>query len=77
MSLTIQLDAATAEAVQEVAAEQHRSADEVVRDAVLEYARSTKRELPKGTGKYRSGRSDVSQRAREILRDATKEGRWP
>ena len=77
MTLTIQLDAATAEAVQVVAAEQQRSADEVVRDAVLEYARSAKRELPKGTGKYRSGRSDISQRARDILRDATMDGLWP
>ena len=64
MSLTIQLDQATAEAVQELAAEQQRSADEVVREALSAYVRSAKRVLPKGIGKYHSGRSDVSTQAR-------------
>ncbi|HLQ44785.1 MAG TPA: ribbon-helix-helix protein, CopG family [Planctomycetaceae bacterium] len=77
MSLTIQLDPATAEAVQELAAEQQRSADEVVRDALSAYVRSAKRGLPKGIGKYHSGRSDVSTQARQILRDAARDGQWP
>ncbi len=77
MSLTIQLDPATAEAVQELADEQQRSADEVVRDALSAYVRSAKRALPKGIGKYHSGHSDVSTQARQILRDATRNGQWP
>lgn len=77
MSLTIELDAATAAVVQELAAEQHRSANEIVREALSVYAHSGTRTLPKGIGQYRSGQSDVSMQARRILRDAAKEGRWP
>lgn len=77
MSLTIQLDPVTAEAVQELADEQRRSADEVVREAVSAYVHSAKAGLPQGVGKYHSGRSDVSTQARQILRDAAKDGRWP
>lgn len=77
MSLTIQLDPDTAEVVQELAAEQQRSADEIVRDAISAYLRSARRVLPKGIGKYHSGLSDVSAQARQILRDATRNGQWP
>ena len=77
MSLTIQLDPVTAEAVQELADEQQRSADEVVREAVSAYVRSAKTTLPQGIGKYHSGRGDVSTQTRQILRDAAKDGRWP
>ena len=76
MSLTIQLDEATTEVVQELAAEQRRSTDEVVRDALSAYAHSAKRALPKGVGKYHSGQSDVATQARQILRDAVEEGQW-
>ena len=74
MSRTIQLDPGTAEAVQELANEQQRSADEVVSDAFSAYVRSAKRAFPKGIGKYHSGHSDVSTQARQILRDATRNG---
>ncbi len=77
MSLTIQLDPVTSEAVQELANEQQRSADEVVREAVSAYVRSATTPLPQGIGKYHSGRGDVSTQARQILRDAAKDGRWP
>ncbi|MFM9961026.1 MAG: ribbon-helix-helix protein, CopG family [Planctomycetaceae bacterium] len=77
MSLTIELDPTTAEAVQELADEQQRSADDVVRDALSAYMRSAKRPLPKGIGKYHSGHSNVSMQARQILRDATRNGQWP
>lgn len=77
MSLTIQLEPAIAEAVQEIADEQQRTAEEVVSDVLAEYIRTKKPKLPPGVGKYRSGRSDVATQARQILRDAVKEGRWP
>ena len=77
MALTIELDAATAEALHELAAEQERSTDDVVRDAVSAYVRSARRVLPKGGGQYHSGQSDVSEQARDILRDATRNGQWP
>ncbi|MEK6258556.1 MAG: ribbon-helix-helix protein, CopG family [Planctomycetota bacterium] len=71
MALTIELDAATAEALRELAAEQQRSTDDVVRDALSAYLRSARRVIPKGIGKYHSGDRDVSEQCREILRDAT------
>jgi predicted transcriptional regulator len=77
MSFTVELDEKTAAVVQELAAEEKRSASEVVRDALTRYARRGKRALPKGAGKYRSGRSDTAEKAEEILRDAVKEGKWP
>lgn len=40
MSLTIQLDDATAEVVQELAAAEHRSADDVVREALNAYVQT-------------------------------------
>ena len=51
MSLTIQLDDATAEVVQELAATQHRSADEVVRAALSAFVQTGQRVLPKAVGK--------------------------
>ena len=77
MSLTIQLDPATAQAVQELAEAQERSTDDVVRDALSAYVSSAKRVLPQGIGKYHSGHSDVSTQARRILREATRNGQWP
>jgi predicted transcriptional regulator len=77
MSLTIQLDEETAGAVQELADAQCRSTEEVVRDALSVYVQSVKGALPKGAGKYHSGRTDVSVQARQILREAARDGRWP
>ena len=57
--------------------EQQRSTEDVVRDALSAYVRSARRVLPQGVGKYHSGQSDVSEQARDILRDATRSGQWP
>ena len=77
MALTIDLDVATADALRELAVEQQRSTEDVVRDALSAYVRSARRVLPQGVGKYHSGQSDVSEQARDILRDATRSGQWP
>lgn len=77
MSHIVELDEETVALVQELAAGEHRSAGEVIRDALAAYACLGKRPLPKGTGKYRSGRSDTSEKTEEILRDAVTEGLWP
>ena len=42
----------------------------------VEVAPSRQR-LPRGAGKYRSGRGDTSHNVEQILRDAVKEGKWP
>lgn len=76
VSLTVQLDEHVAEVVSKLASAQNRSESEVVQEAVALYAQMT-RPMPKGMGKYRSGRDDVSENAENILRDAAKEGQWP
>jgi hypothetical protein len=77
MSLSIELDEQTAAVVQDLAANENRSAGEVIRDALAAYARGRKRPLPKGAGKYRSAYPDTSQKVDDILSNAVKEGRWP
>ena len=77
MSLTVELDEQTAAVVQKLAAQEQRSASEVIHDALAVYAGVGERPLPKGAGKYRSGRTDTSANVDEILADAVKEGLWP
>ena len=76
VSLTVQLDEHLAEVIRQLAAAQKRSESEIVQQAVAAYAQS-KPPMPEGVGKYHSGRADTSERAREILREAAREGRWP
>ena len=77
MSLTVELDEQTAAVVQKLAANEQRSASEVIHDALAVYAGFRERPLPKGAGEYRSGRTDTSAKVDEILTDAVKEGLWP
>ena len=77
MPLTVELDEQTAAVVQALAAGENRSASEVIRDAMAAYASVGKRPLPKGAGKYRSGRTDTSEKVDDILRDAVRDGIWP
>ena len=77
MSLTVELDEQTAAVVQKLAANEQRSASEVIHDALAVSAGFRERPLPKGAGKYRSGRTDTSANVDEILADAVKEGLWP
>ena len=76
VSINVQLEDDLANLVRKLAADQNRSESDIVSDALSAYARPA-RPLPKGMGKYRSGQNDGSERAREILRDAAKEGLWP
>lgn len=68
---TLYLDDATASEVRRMAETEGRSQSEVIRDAIRDYAGLPERPKPKGIGKYRSGRSDISERAEEILRRAS------
>ena len=75
-SITIQLDDDVADTLRRLAAAQDRSETDIVREAVAAYAQ-TMRPLPKGIGKYHSGRKDISEKARDLLRDAVQEGIRP
>jgi predicted transcriptional regulator len=75
-AITIQLEDDEVQALRRLAAAEQRSETDIVRTALAAYAQ-TSRPLPKGIGKYHSGRSDVSEKVRELLREDVKEGRWP
>ncbi|MEX0702045.1 MAG: CopG family transcriptional regulator [Planctomycetales bacterium] len=77
VSLTIQIDDNVAEALREMARERNRSEADLIRDAIANYARSPAKVPPKGIGQYHSGRSDVAENARAILRQAVEDGQWP
>jgi hypothetical protein len=70
------LDDDTAEALRRLAALEQRSETEIVRTALAAYAQASM-PRPTGIGKYHSGRTDVSAKARDLIREDVKEGRWP
>jgi hypothetical protein len=72
-AITVQLEDDMAEVLRRLAAEQQRSETDIVREALAAYVHSA-RPLPKGMGKYHSGQGDVSEKARDLLRQAVKEG---
>ena len=74
--ITVQLEDDMAEVLRRLATAQRRSETDVVREALAVYVQ-TARPLPKGVGKYHSGQSNVSEQARDLLREAVKEGLWP
>ena len=73
---TVYLESDTALALRRMAETEGRSQAELIRDALITYTKKGKRSLPSGLGKYDSGRTDVSERAEEILEAASKRGRW-
>lgn len=68
----LSLDSAAALALRQAAAREGLSPDELVAAVLRQYLRGTERPPPRGVGAYRSGRSDVSSRAEELLRKAAR-----
>jgi metal-responsive CopG/Arc/MetJ family transcriptional regulator len=75
-AITIQLQDNIAEELRRLAAAQERSETDIVCEALAAYVQ-TSRPLPKGMGKYHSGQGNVSEQARELLRQAVKDKQWP
>ena len=75
-TITIEISGTAAEKLRQLMEAERRTEVEIVAEA-LEAYQPARRPLPRGVGKYHSGRSDTSQRTEEILRDAVKEGQWP
>jgi hypothetical protein len=69
---TLYLEEATVHVLQELASEEGRSQGEVIREALLAYKGKLARPAPKGVGQFRSGRSDVSESAEDLLRQAAR-----
>jgi hypothetical protein len=72
---TLYLDEETDVTLKQLARAQGRSQAAVIREALAVYATSADRPRPAGVGAYRSGRSDVSTRAEELLRAAARKAR--
>jgi len=64
---TLYLEEETANVLEQLATQEGRSEGEVIREALLTYKSRQTRPVPKGIGKYRSGHSDISQKAEELL----------
>ncbi|HUG81860.1 MAG TPA: ribbon-helix-helix domain-containing protein [Bryobacterales bacterium] len=73
---TVYIEDETMHSLQRISRARSRPQSEIIRDALRRYVRqaekSISRPLPPGVGKYRSGRSDVSEKAEEILRRAAR-----
>ena len=71
---TVYLDEETALTIRRLADTQKRSQADIIRTALHNYLKQTgqqsSRPSPVGIGAYRSGRTDLSERAEELLRDA-------
>jgi len=76
---TVYLNEEEALAIRRLSAVRKRSQAELIRDAIAKYVESSKTELqhslPPGIGAYKSGRSDVSQKADELLKKAARKQR--
>jgi len=75
-SITVQLNDDVAQDLRRLAEEQERTETDIVCEAVTAYVR-TARPLPKGMGQFHSGRPNVSEHARDLLRQAAKDKQWP
>lgn len=70
--LTIYLDKATASALRRLAADRQSTQSQTVREMLADYLQRHARPAVKGIGAYNSGRSDVSERAEDLLREAAR-----
>ena len=73
---TIYLDDDTRLSLRRAAQREGKTQAEVLRAAVLRYARQRHGGLPPGAGEFRSGRRDVGERAEALLRAATRKRAW-
>ena len=73
---TVYIEEETAVAIRHLAESQDRSQAEIIREALTKYVRDAERRSARpsisGIGAYRSGHSDISERAEEILRESVR-----
>jgi transcriptional regulator of met regulon len=73
---TVYMDSEVALTLRQLAAIQRRPQAEIIREAILAYTKSAGRPRPKGVGAYKSGRTDISERAEDLMRRAARSRRW-
>ena len=64
---TLYLDEGTLLSLKELAKAEGRYQSALIRDALAAYLKTRGRPMPQGIGAYSSGRSDISERAEELL----------
>lgn len=72
---TVYLEESIDRTLKQLARSQGRSQADVIREALATHAAQASVPAPKGIGAYRSGRSDVSEKAEELLRQAARGSR--
>ncbi|MBZ5611017.1 MAG: ribbon-helix-helix domain-containing protein [Acidobacteriia bacterium] len=77
MEITVDLDIDTALKLRAMAQAQDRSVDQLIQEVLRAYTSRYKRPCITGLGEFDSGETDVSERAREILKEAVRKGEWP
>jgi len=70
---TISVEPETMELFRIIANEQRRNLTELIQEALKLYVHRISRPKPKGIGRYHSGRSDVSQKAEELIAQSVRE----
>jgi hypothetical protein len=73
---TVYLDSDIAVALRQVSAAEGRPQAELIRDALAQWALKRKTPSIPGVGEFDSGRSDTSERAETLLRQAARKGKW-
>ena len=76
VKITVYLDDELALSLRHLAEINGRSQAELIRDVLKASTRQRVQPMPTGTGEFRSGHSDTSVRAKEILREASYRGKW-
>ncbi|MCS6951619.1 MAG: CopG family transcriptional regulator [Bryobacterales bacterium] len=74
---TVYLPSELTVALRRLAEATGRSRADLIREALVQYVQRAQVPPPVRFGRYRSGRSDISERARELLRKAARSRRWP
>jgi predicted transcriptional regulator len=75
VKMTIYMDDEVALTLRQLAVTERRPQAEIIREAILAYTKSAGRR-PKGIGAYKSGRTDISERAEELMRRAARMRLW-
>lgn len=73
---TVYLNEDLALTLRQLATSEGRAQAELIREALVEYARRRKRPAIPGIGEFDSGHTDTSQKAEQILRRAAGRGKW-
>jgi predicted transcriptional regulator len=73
---TVYLDSDIVLALRQMAETQGRSQAELIRDALGEYTRRSKRPKIPGIGEFDSGHTDTSESADQLLSRAAKDRQW-